>query len=116
MAFDNKIPLWIYPQTKEDVKNHYPQTMISASRTFRKSRIGSIQSGGLICSSEALLFMYRVRNSENADLTSASIRKNNYSKVLCFGKALLYLSFNIKLKNKNILYTETITISALYNK
>ena len=94
MAFDNKIPLWIYPQTKEDVKNHYSQTMISTSRTFRKSRIGSIRSGGLICSSEALPFMCRVRNSENADLMSASTIMNNNSKGLCTRKALFCQIYN----------------------
>ena len=41
MAFDNKIkfPLWIYPQTKEDVKNHYKYDNCKSQSEFIEKAI-----------------------------------------------------------------------------
>lgn len=41
MAFDNKIkfPLWIYPQTKEDVKNHYKNDNCKSQSEFIEKAI-----------------------------------------------------------------------------
>ena len=41
MTFDNKIkfPLWIYPQTKEDVKNHYKYDNCKSQSEFIEKAI-----------------------------------------------------------------------------
>ncbi len=39
MAFDNKIPLWTYPQTKEDVKNHYKYDNCKSQSEFIEKAI-----------------------------------------------------------------------------